>query len=123
MAHEADQYLGHVRLIWQPDYPLFRNADVPEIQYLNVIPKYQKCGIGAALITALASERSNALGIGLGLCPEYSDAQRLYSKLGYRLDGNGVHNGNAPIEMRQTHRLDDDLVICSTKRMTPNNLL
>ena len=124
VAHEPGQYIGHVKLVWQPDYPHFRNAGIPEIQDLNVLPNYRKRGIGTALITAcenLASKRCDTIGIGVGLHPGYNNAQRLYSKLGYVLDGNGVHYENIPVEMGQTYKFDDSLVILFTKRLVSNN--
>ena len=94
VAHETDHYIGHVKLVWRPDYPHFRDAGIPEIQDLNVLPVFRKQGIGTALIRACeerAVESVSMIGIGVGLHPGYNNAQRLYSKLGYILDGHGVH--------------------------------
>mgnify|MGYP001348839710 FL=1 len=101
VAHEPGQYIGHVKLIWQPDYPPFRASSIPEIQDLNVLPGYRQQGIGTALIAAcetLATTRSETIGIGVGLHPGYNAAQRLYPRLGYLLDGNGVHYHDQPVE-------------------------
>lgn len=123
VAHEGDQYVGHAKLIWQPDYPGFRELSIPEIQDLNVLPEYRKRGIGTDLIEyceTLAAERHDKIGIGVGLHPGYNNAQRLYSKLGYILDGRGVHYGDAPIVMGATYCFDDELVICFTKHLGRN---
>jgi GNAT superfamily N-acetyltransferase len=120
VAHEGSQYVGHTKLVWCAHYPLFRDEGMPEIQDLNVLPGYRKQGIGTALIKcceALAADRSDTIGIGVGLHPGYNNAQRLYSKLGYILDGRGVHCGNEPVIMGETYRFDDKLVICFTKQI------
>jgi len=116
--HGSDQYVGHAKLVWEPDYPGFQTLGIPEIQDLNVLPNYRKHGIGTALIEScerLAAERYDEIGIGVGLHPGYNNAQRLYSKLGYILDGCGVHYRDEPVGQGQTYRFDDDLVICFTK--------
>lgn len=120
VAYEDDQYVGHTKLIWRPDYPGFVEQGVPEIQDLNVLPGYRNHGVGTALIEAceaLVAERYDEIGIGVGLHPGYNNAQRLYSKLGYILDGRGVHCGADPVVMGEMYRFDDELVICFTKRL------
>ncbi len=117
-AHDAPSYVGHVKLVWQPDYPPFRRGGIPEIQDLNVLPAYRRQGVGTALIRcceALAAARGSTIGIGVGLHPGYNAAQRLYSKLGYLLDGHGVHYRNAPVQEGQDYPFDDDLVLYFTK--------
>jgi len=116
-------YVGHAKLIWRPDYPHFRQHGIPEIQDLNVLPAYRKRGIATHLIqcceatAAMRCERTGCaeIGIGVGLHPGYNAAQRLYSKLGYILDGHGVHYGDVPVKERQTYLFDDDLIIYFTK--------
>ncbi len=121
VAHEPGQYVGHVKLVWRPDYPHFKAAGTPEIQDLNVLPTYRRQGIGTALIARCESEalvRTATLGIGVGLHPGYNHAQKLYSKLGYKLDGHGVHYGTEPVVMGKSYPFDDDLVIYFTKTLT-----
>jgi GNAT superfamily N-acetyltransferase len=119
-ARDAARYVGHTKLVWQPDYPPFRRHAIPEIQDLNVLPAFRQQGIGTALIRrceALASTRSRTIGIGVGLHPGYNAAQRLYSRLGYLIDGHGVHYHNAPVEEGQSYPFDDDLVLYFTKSL------
>jgi GNAT superfamily N-acetyltransferase len=90
----GEQVVGYTNVVWQPDYAPFREADVPEINDMNVINEFQKQGIGTALIReaehiALARGRE-VMGIGFGLTPDYGAAQRLYPKLGYIPDGRGA---------------------------------
>ena len=120
VAHERNIYCGHCKLVWSSDYPHFRKAQIPETQDLNVLPTYRTQGIGTALIGAsekAASVRSDLIGIGVGLHPGYNNAQRLYVKLGYVPDGNGVHYDSVPVEEGNSYRFDDDLALYFTKRV------
>ncbi|MBN1875607.1 MAG: GNAT family N-acetyltransferase [Anaerolineae bacterium] len=121
VAVEDGHYVGHVKLVWRPDYVHFREAGIPEIQDLNVLPAYRKQGIGTRLIQcceATAATRGDHIGIGVGLHPGYNAAQRLYSKLGYILDGHGVHYDGIPVEERQSYRFDDELIIHFSKELS-----
>ena len=120
VAHDGTDYAGHVKLVWEPSYPHFRNAGMPEIQDLNVLPPLRKQGIATSLIgrcEALAGTVSAEIGIGVGLHSGYNNAQRLYTKLGYILDGKGVYYGAEPVIMGESYRFDDDLVIHFTKQL------
>ncbi len=120
VAHRGDAYLGHVRLLWHPDYPHFREAGIPEISDLNVLPSYRRRGLGTALIEhceRCAAEKTHTVGIGVGLYPGYNNAQRLYTRLGYILDGHGVHYKNRPVQYGEQPPFDDSLVICFTKQV------
>ena len=94
VATSGEQVIGYTNIIWQPDYQPFREADIPEINDLNLISEFQKQGIGTALIQE--SERvalkhgKEVMGIGFGLTADYGAAQRLYPKLGYIPDGRGA---------------------------------
>lgn len=117
----AGAFAGYVTLNWQPDYRTFREAGVPEIQDLNVLPSFQRRGLGAVLVRAAedaARSRSEIVGIGVGLGPDYGAAQRLYVRLGYVPDGRGVTYRNRVVEPGQRVVLDDDLVLHLTKRLT-----
>ncbi len=119
VAHSGDVYLGHVRLLWHPDYLHFREAGIPEISDLNVLPAHRRRGIGTALIEhcerCAAETAATMIGIGVGLYPGYNNAQRLYTRLGYVLDGHGVHYKNRPVQYGERPPFDDSLVICFTK--------
>jgi hypothetical protein len=71
--------------------------------------------LGTRIIHAL-EERARAagrvrVGIGVGLYQDYGAAQRLYSRLGYVLDGTGVSYKNAAVAPGSQVTVDDDLVI------------
>lgn len=126
-AIDESHYIGHVKLVWASDYTHFREAGIPEINDLNVLPDYRKQGIGTRLIrcceaaaadAASQGDRSPcAIGIGVGLHPGYNAAQRLYTKLGYILDGHGVHYDGVPVEAGEFYRFDDDLILYFTKAL------
>ena len=106
-------------LVWQSDYPPFREERIPEIKDLNVAPRFRRLGVATSILDCaekLAFKESNRVGIGFGLHPGYRAAQRLYVLRGYVPDGNGVFSGGRfPAEGEQV-TLDDHLVLYLTKR-------
>lgn len=94
VAVSGEQVVGYTNIIWQPEYEPFREAGIPEINDLNVINRFQKQGIGTALIKEAeqiaAAHGKKIIGIGFGLTADYGSAQRLYPKLGYIPDGRGA---------------------------------
>ena len=44
-------FAGYVTVKWEPEYPPFAEAGIPEIQDLNVLPQHRRRGIGTALMT------------------------------------------------------------------------
>lgn len=120
VAHENDAYCGHCKLVWESNYPFFREHNIPETQDLNVLPRRRNQGIGTALIEAsetAAASRGDYIGIGVGLHPGYNNAQRRYVQLGYIPDGHGVHYRTEPVEMGKSYRFDDDLALYFTKQV------
>jgi GNAT superfamily N-acetyltransferase len=91
-AHTGD-IIGYVNVLWRSDYPRFAEADIPEINDLNVIVPWRRQGVGTALITTAEAVARDAgrgrVGIGVGMTPDYDDARRLYPALGYVWDGFG----------------------------------
>jgi len=89
----------------------------------QLLSTYRKRGVATRLIqrceatAAKRGERTGCteIGIGVGLHPGYNAAQRLYSKLGYILDGHGVHYDGVPVKERRTYSFDDDLILYFTK--------
>jgi GNAT superfamily N-acetyltransferase len=116
----AGEVAAHGSLVWWPEYPPFREGRVAEIQDLNVAPRFRRRGLASALIAEAerrASERTDRIGIGVGLHAGYGAAQRLYVRLGYVPDGRGASvQGLFPRE-GQVVRLDDDLTLYLTKRL------
>ena len=111
---------GYVTLVWQPDYPPFAAARIPEIQDLNVLPVLRRRGVATALLAraeAEAATRSRVVGIGVGVGPDYGPAQRLYVLRGYVPDARGVVYANEPVSYGQRVVVDDDLTLHLTKTM------
>lgn len=115
LADTGEAIVAYGSLAWVSQNPSFRNAGIPEIQDLVVAEAYRKNGLGTRIIRALEKRASSAghvrVGIGVGLYRDYSAAQRLYSRLGYALDGTGVSYKNASVEPGSHVTVDDDLVI------------
>ena len=113
-------FAGYVTLLWHPTYESFREAGIPEIQDLNVLPQFRRRGIASMLVDLaerVAAERADQVGIGFGLHPGYNAAQRMYVLRGYVPDGRGVTYRDVPVAEGQTLPFDDDLVLHLTKRL------
>lgn len=113
VARKDGELIGFVTVEWKPTYPPFARDHIPEIADLYVLPKFQRRGIGRQLVLAceeLARKKGlKAIGIGVGVAPEYGPAQRLYVSLGYQPDGRGLQNNEKPVHIGETvtvnHRL------------------
>lgn len=119
-AFVDSELAGYVTLKWQSDYKNFATDNIPEISDLNVLPVFRNKGIGSALIAKCekyAAERSNIVGIGVGLYPDYGSAQRLYIKRGYLPDGHGATYNYEYVTPGKKYPLDDDLVLWFTKKL------
>ncbi len=114
------QFAGYVTLKWRPTYPGFAELNIPEIQDLNVLPRFQKRGIATRLLDHAeeqAASRSAVVGIGVGLHPGYNQAQPLYVKRGYIPDGRGITYRDRYVEEGAQVVLDDHLVLHLTKQL------
>jgi ribosomal protein S18 acetylase RimI-like enzyme len=47
---KAGAYRGHCKVVWQPDYPYFKDNNIPETQDLNVLGAYRRQGIASQLM-------------------------------------------------------------------------
>jgi GNAT superfamily N-acetyltransferase len=115
LADTGTAIVAYGSLAWVSQNPSFRKAGTPEIQDLVVAEAYRNAGLATRMIRAL-EERARAaghsrVGIGVGLYQDYGAAQRLYSRLGYILDGTGVSYKNVSVEPGAQVKVDDDLVI------------
>jgi GNAT superfamily N-acetyltransferase len=122
LATVQRQFAGYVTLNWLPTYPAFAEANIPEIQDLNVLPEFRERGIASRLldhVEAQAARRCSVIGIGVGLHPGYNRAQRLYVKRGYIPDGRGITYRDRYVEEGARVVLDDDLVLHFTKELFP----
>ena len=55
------------------------------------------------------------IGLGVGMTADYGDAQRLYVRLGYIPDGQGLHYKCSSLKYGNQVVIDDDLVLFFTK--------
>jgi GNAT superfamily N-acetyltransferase len=118
VARVDGEFAGYVTVVWEPVYEAFREANIPEIQDFNVLPKFRRQGIGSALMDAaeaLIATRSRIAGIGVGLYPDYGPAQRLYVLRGYVPDGRGIAAETVPVRPGQVVRVDDELALYFTR--------
>lgn len=119
LAFYQEAFAGYVTLKWQSYYQPFNQSKIPEIMDLNVLPPYQKKGIGSALLDLAEKEafkKSSIVGIGVGLYSDYGPAQKLYIARGYQPDGLGLTYNYKPVEAGSMVCLDDDLVLWFTKK-------
>lgn len=113
-------FAGYLTIMWKTFYPPFREKNIPEIMDLNVLEKFQRRGIASRLLDEAESriaERSDTAGIGVGLYKSYGTAQRLYIRRGYVPDGLGLSYNEVFPEYGETVKVDDDLIICFTKKL------
>lgn len=120
IAFWDDQFAGYVTLKWYSNYKNFAKNNIPEISDLNVLPKFRNKSIGIKLIEKCekhAAERSDIIGIGVGLYADYGAAQNLYTKRGYVADGCGITYNYEYVIPGQKYFVDDDLILWFTKKL------
>lgn len=113
-------FAGYLAIKWKPDYPPFQENGIPEVVDFNVLHKYQRKGIGTALMDE-AERRikrvSPVAGIGFGVFKDYGKAQILYVKRGYVPDGNGIVKDSKPLTFGEQTVIDHSLVFYLTKEL------
>lgn len=118
----GEEVCGYGNVVWESGYPPFREARIPEIQDLNVLPGLRRRGIGNRLLEEaerLVSLRTRRVGIGVGLYADYGAAQRLYVRRGYVPDGRGIHYDGRPVPGGARVVADDDLALYLVKDLAP----
>jgi len=111
---------GFGSLVWIPAYPGFREAGIPEVHDLNVLPSMWRRGIATRMmdeLERLAAERSSAVGIGVGMHPGYGPAQRLYVLRGYVPDARGLSYDDRPVRRGEVLPIDDSLNLYLVKKL------
>ncbi len=120
VAEFQGEIAGYVTIVWESDYPPFRQESIPEIVDFNVLIKFRRLGIGTELMDEAErriSARSRTVGLGVCLHVGYGPAQRLYALRGYVPDGRGVYYQERYPDYGEQVRLDDDLAIYMTKEL------
>lgn len=115
LAKINKKFAGYITLNLQPHYSYLKNKNIPEIADLNVLPSFRQQGIGTYLINhceKIAKEKNNSqIGLGVGLTADYSDALRLYIKLAYQPDGQGISYQNTILKYGDYTNVNDDLLL------------
>jgi len=120
LATFAGEFAGYLIINWTSDYQSFKENGIPEIVDFNVLKKFQRRGIGTALMDE-AERRiqcvSPTAGIGFGITKDYGAAQILYIKRGYIPDGRGLLLDGESLEYGKQVTISDSLVIFLTKKL------
>lgn len=117
-AHQG-QIIGGGYLNFAPKYRPYQALKIPEFQDLRVLTPHRNQGIGRALVEAaqeLAQQKGHiGMGLSVGLTPQFGPAQRLYAKLGYIPDGEGITIDRTPAQHGDTILLNDDCCLMLLK--------
>tara|TARA_B100001750_G_C15518740_1_gene609613 strand:+ start:3185 stop:3655 length:471 start_codon:yes stop_codon:yes gene_type:complete len=107
---------GYVVLNLQPSYGIYSRIGIAEIQDLYVLPNHRREGVATALIRFCEQQvTTDMVGISVPVSPQFGAAQRLYYRLGYEPDGNGVTYDREPIAHGSLVKLDDCLCLMMVK--------
>lgn len=108
-------------LNWQPKYKLYDAMNIPAIQDLNVLQKFRRRGIATAMIKHMENivreKGCAAVGISVGLTANYGAAQRIYTKLGYIPDGQGITYDRKSVKVGEFRPIDDNLCLMMMKKL------
>jgi ribosomal protein S18 acetylase RimI-like enzyme len=121
IASQNNKDIGFGILNFEPKYNLYQKLNIPEIQDLNVVPGARQQGVATALVLAFENiaedQGAEQIGISVGLTKDYGPAQRLYVKLDYMPDGNGITYDRKGVERGQSYPADDDLCLMMVKEL------
>jgi RimJ/RimL family protein N-acetyltransferase len=121
LLEKGDSLLGYGSLLRSSEYSYFRDNQIPEINAIWIGEASRRQGLGRRLIEHLEAlarqEGYKTVGIGVGLYRDYGAAQKLYFKMGYSPDGNGITYKCSPVVPGENYPIDDDLVFWLIKRM------
>ena len=115
-----EEFAGYLTINWTSHYPPFKTQGIPEVVDFNVLKKFQRKGIGTALMDEAEnriSRVSRYAGIGFGVTKDYGAAQILYIKRGYIPDGQGMLLDGQLLPYGTQVEISDDLVFCLLKRL------
>ena len=113
-------FSGYLTISWQANYLPFRRQNIPEIVDFNVLKKFQRQGIGTALMDEAERRiglRAKVAGLGVGVHKDYGPAHILYVKRGYIPDGNGLTLDSKPLEYDDQVTIDHSLTFAMTKQV------
>lgn len=109
---------GFAVLNHNPKYGLYKKLNIPEIQDVFVLPEFRGQGIAKALIQYCEENvAGDMVGISVPVSSNFGVAQRLYYKLGYMPDGNGVTYDRNVVKHGDRVAVDDDLCLMMVKQL------
>ena len=111
---------GYASLLSHDISGTFKDKNIPVIVDFNVLKKYQRNGIGTAIMDAIENdvkEYSSTICLGVGLHYGYGSAQRMYIKRGYIPDGSGVWFRGERLEQYEPCVNDDELILDLFKQL------
>jgi GNAT superfamily N-acetyltransferase len=120
VAQAEGKVTGYATLLPNAPHGAFQNKKIPLISDFIVFQKYQRHGIGTAILDEIertVSQYAGRICLGVGLHRGYGAAQRLYGKRGYVPDGSGVWYRDAVLEEGAICRNDDDLILYLSKEL------
>ena len=121
IVEKNHEILGYGSLLRKSECPFFVNSNIPEINAIWIHEDHWRQGLGTALIRWIEDlafqEGYRQIGIGVGLYRDYGPAQKLYFRLGYCPDGNGITYKGQPTIPGQSYPLDDDLILWLAKKL------
>jgi GNAT superfamily N-acetyltransferase len=120
LAYYDNELSGCCHLLYNSKYTFFANEQIPEINDLNVLPQFRRKKVASKLFDELehiAARASGFVGLGVGLYKDYGNAQRMYCKRGYILDGRGITYRNLEVKPGATVSVDDDLLLYLVKEL------
>lgn len=97
----------------------FKETNIPVIVDFNVLIKYQKKGVGTAIMDYIENtvrSYSASICLGVGLHYGYGTAQRMYVKRGYIPDGSGVWFHGERLGQYEPCVNDDELILYMLKQ-------
>lgn len=112
--------VGYATLISNDISGPFKDKNIPVIVDFNVLEKYQRNGIGTAIMDAIENyvkDYSSTICLGVGLHYGYGAAQRMYVKRGYIPDGSGVWFNGERLEQYEPCVNDDELILYLSKQL------
>ncbi len=112
--------VGYATLLSHDISGPFKDKNIPVIVDFNVLEKYQRNGIGTAIMDAIENyvrEYSPTICLGVGFHYGYGAAQRMYVKRGYIPDGSGVWFNGKRMEQYEPCVNDDELILYFSKQL------
>lgn len=111
---------GYATLLSRDISGPFKDKNIPVIVDFNVLKKYQRNGIGNAIMDSIENyvkKYSSTICLGVGLHYGYGTAQRMYIKRGYIPDGSGVWFHGERLEQYEPCVNDDELILYFSKKL------